>query len=415
MDRRKLLLIAYHFPPIQGSTGTTRSIAFSRYLDESDWDTCVLTISPGAYENISGENEKLIPSYVRVERAWGIDTRRTLSVFGRYPRFLALPDRWQSWVLGGYFRGLTVIKDWQPDVIMSTYPIATAHLIGFLLSRKFGLPWVAEFRDPMLQSNYPRNVQERWAFKKIEGLVFRNASRVLVTTDGCRQLYLDRYSQFDGNHISTISNGYDPTIFPDHKQSDLDEHNDRLVLLHSGLLYPHERNPTEFFKAISDLLTSRFFDQHHIEFRFRASGNEEQYCQMVDALGIAGVVRFLPRLSYQKAVEEMLSVDALMIFQADNCNDQIPAKVYEYLYAQKPILGFADPAGETGKFLSSVGINSTAKLENRSDIAVTVRSFVRDLESGEAFVVPQSEVRRYSRQSLTRDLARVLEKSLNKH
>ena len=155
MTHRKVLLIAYHFPPIQGSTGTSRTIAFSRYLKDNGWDARILTIRTDAYEDTSSENEDLIPPHVRVERAWGLDTRRSLSILGRYPMILALPDRWQSWIVGGFFKGSKIIQSWRPDIIMSTYPIASAHAMAYLLQRRFRLPWVAEFRDPMLQPNYP--------------------------------------------------------------------------------------------------------------------------------------------------------------------------------------------------------------------------------------------------------------------
>ncbi len=78
MPRRKLLLVAYHFPPIQGSTGISRTVAFSKFLRDYGWDVCVLTIQSKAYENVATENETLIPPHVQVQRAWGLDTRRSL-------------------------------------------------------------------------------------------------------------------------------------------------------------------------------------------------------------------------------------------------------------------------------------------------------------------------------------------------
>ena len=74
-----------------------------------------------------------------------------------------------------------------------------------------------------------------------------------------------------------------------------------------------------------------------------------------------------------------------MLFQADNCNDQIPAKTYEYLYAQKPVLGFTDPEGETGKLLHSVGIRSVAKLEDSAEIENQIMTFVNQLRDKYGF------------------------------
>jgi len=415
MTHRKVLLIAYHFPPIQGSTGTSRTIAFSRYLKDNGWDARVLTIRTDAYQDTSSENEQLIPSHVRVERAWGLDTRRSFSILGRYPMILALPDRWQSWIVGGFFKGSKIIQSWRPDIIMSTYPIASAHAMAYLLQRKFHLPWVAEFRDPMLQPNYPTVSSERWAFSKVEALVFSNAQRVITTTDGCRRMYLERFPDWEKSKIETISNGYDPAVFPEAPPAPSRKNRNRPVLLHSGLLYPHERNPTAFFSAVRSLRERGFFIDKNVEFRFRASGNDECYRDTVTKLGIQDYVSFLPRISYLKAVEEMRAVDALMLFQADNCNDQIPAKTYEYFYAQKPVLGFTDPEGETGKLLHSVGIRSVAKLEDSAEIENQIMAFVNQLREDAAFIVPKAVASRFSRENLTADLSRVLSAALIEH
>jgi glycosyltransferase involved in cell wall biosynthesis len=367
-----------------------------------------MTIRPGAYEDTHVENEKLIPDHVRVERAWGFDARRALAIRGRYLHLLAIPDRWQSWIAGGYLRGSTIIRNWHPDVIMSTFPVPSAHVIAYLLQRRFRLPWVAEFRDPMLQPNYPFTRAERWAYSKIENLVFHNAAKVIFTTDGCRAMYRERYPGFDAQNLCTISNGYDPVVFENSLTAPAGERTNKTVLLHSGLLYPHERNPIAFFQAVRSLSQNRVLEGTGVEFRFRASGNDEQYRAAVKDLGITKYVHFLPRLPYASAVGEMRQADALMIFQADNCNYQIPAKLYEYLYAQKPILGMVDPAGDTGALLRKLGVRSVAKLEDREQIEEVLTEFLLELHRKEAFVVPKADVERYSRLSLTEELSRVL-------
>jgi len=416
MSRQKLLLVAYHFPPIQGSTGTSRTVAFSKYLRDFGWEVCVLTINASAYEFISKENESLVPKYVRVHRAWGLDALRNLSVFGKYPLFLALPDRWQSWIVGAIFRGSAIIRDWRPDVIMTTYPIPSAHVIGWILSKKFNVPWVAEFRDPMLQSDYPAGRWKRWAFEKIENIIFSNAKEIVVTTDSCRKMYLERYPRWKVSHITTVSNGFDPSLFGENikrkgKVRAISRSN-TLVLLHSGLLYPSERNPSHFFHAVRFLLDDGFFQTIDVEFRFRASGNEERYIKEVDELGIGSYIRFLPQIPYTKAIEEMTTADALMIFQASNCNSQIPAKVYEYMICQRPIFALTDIEGETGRLLRSVGVESIASLDKSDEIKTQLRLFLRQLQKGETFVVAPKQALKFSRASLTGEMSTVLERAI---
>lgn len=413
MQFRKVLLIAYHFPPIQGSTGTIRTVSFAKYLRRFGWDVQVLTIRPEAYEDVNQDNAELIPSHVSVHRAWGFDARRSLGVLGRYPLALAIPDRWQSWIMGGVLKGRQVIRSFSPDILMTSYPIPSAHVIGYLLQRYCGVPWVAEFRDPMLQANYPTHPWERRAFEKIENLVVSSAKRIIVTTEGCRQMYLDRYPSLRPSSILSISNGYDPEAFENiqsHSAHTRDPH--RLVLLHSGLLYPNARNPQSFFEAICALKDRGLFQQFKVEFRFRASGHELEYKRQIQELGIESEVRILPRLSYAAALQEMAAVDALLVFQAQNCNQQIPAKVYEYMRCQKPILALTDPEGETGQLLRSVGVQSIALLEAKDEIQRAVEQFIEQLSSGTAFVVSESDAARFSRESLTADLDRALREAI---
>src|SRR6185503_2245496 len=106
---RRLLLIAFHFPPIQGSTGVTRTLAFAKYLRDYGWEVAVLTVHPRAYTEVRADNLQTVRPHVMVERASALDAQRHLSIRGRYASFLALPDRWQSWIPAGIARGVRLV------------------------------------------------------------------------------------------------------------------------------------------------------------------------------------------------------------------------------------------------------------------------------------------------------------------
>ena len=89
---RTVLLIAYHFPPVQGSSGMQRTLRFSQHLSKFGWQCVVLSISPRAYEARSSSTGNEVPPGVTVHRAFGLDAARQLSIAGRYPRSLALPE-----------------------------------------------------------------------------------------------------------------------------------------------------------------------------------------------------------------------------------------------------------------------------------------------------------------------------------
>jgi glycosyltransferase involved in cell wall biosynthesis len=177
------------------------------------------------------------------------------------------------------------------------------------------------------------------------------------------------------------------------------------VLVHSGVLYPDARDPRPFFEAVADLRRSGQISSSNLKIILRASGYDDHYRPQIRELGIDGIVSLEPPLSYSEALAEMLSADGLLIFQASNCNWQIPAKLYECLRARRPIFALTDPDGDTGAVLKAEG-GTIARLDSKAEIAEGLRKFLSMLREGTDSVHSNVEV--YSRKSRTHALAEVL-------
>ena len=410
---KRLLYIAYHFPPLQGSTGIARTLSFARYLRDWNWDVTVLTVKPSAYSEIREQNYAFIPQHVRVVRTAAFDAARDFSLFGRYPGMLANPDKWQSWILFGTLAAWRIVRQWRPHAIVSTYPIASAHRIGYLTHRLSGLPWIADFRDPMAQPehNFPSDPRIRRSFDRIEAQAFSRAARILVTTPGAARRYAERFPAYPRANLITLTNGFDPEMFSGLAPNAAPEAlaGRPLRLLHSGLLYPEERDPLPLFAAIASLRDEGFLSADSVQFQFRASGQEARYAPHIAQLRLQSIVRFTPPIPYREAVAEMACADGLLILQAANCNDQIPAKLYEYLYTGRPVLNLTDPPGDTAQLVSGLGSPYIARLDSAAEIRTGLIRFIDDLRNDRGFVVPREQVTRFSRQTLTGDLARVLD------
>lgn len=413
--RKRLLLVAFHYPPVQGSTGVIRSLAFSRYLRDFGWDVQVLTAATFAYEKIRSENLKSIPDHVKVARAWALDSQKHLSIGGKYSTRLASPDRWQSWICCGFVRAAMLMLTDRPDAVMSTYPIASAHCLGLLIHRAFGIPWLADFRDPMAQDGYPADPRLHKAYRTIESATFKYAQRVTVTTKGAAELYASRYPNYPKESLLTIANGYDDNLLlkapvaDHHSTTHRSKLTEKLVFLHSGLLYPSERDPTAFFEAVSKLKREKRIHPARIEFRFRAAGHEEKYRPLVESYDISDCISFLAPISYDEAIEEMLTVDAFLLFQASNCNQQIPAKIYEYLALRKPIFALTDPVGDTGQLLASLGVKDIIPLDSVSAIATALPEFMASVATNSAYIPSREQCSQFSRKSQTALLAATLD------
>ena len=192
---KKVLMIAFHFPPQSGSSGIQRTLNFVKYLPLYGWKPTVLSANPIAYEQRSDDLLKFIPSNIKIVRSFALDSARHFAVKKKYPGFFAVPDRWSTWWFSGVYSGLKIIKNEAPSVIWSTYPIATAHLIAATLQRLTGLPWVADFRDPMISKNHPSEIWEKISNKLIESYVMKNATQCIFTTERAAQEYKKKISR----------------------------------------------------------------------------------------------------------------------------------------------------------------------------------------------------------------------------
>jgi hypothetical protein len=409
---KRVLMVAYHYPPVQVSSGLQRTLAFSKYIREHGWAPIVLSANPRAYANVSTDQLQDIPSDIPVVRAFALDTSKHLSIGGRYLDTMALPDRWSSWWLGGVWSGLRIIRKYKPKLIWSTYPIATAHLIGLTLHKLTGLPWVADFRDSMTEPTYPREGARRKVFLWIEKRTVHACSKAVFTTPGAVKMYRERYPDLPDDKWLLMPNGYNEEIFSEIENAgssceprSLVSEDGPITLVHSGVIYPDERDPKPFFQAISELKGQCQVNGKGLKIILRATGHDEQFRPILEELSIQDIVSLEPGIPYRDALKEMLSADGLIIFQAANCNHQVPAKVYEYFRARKPVLALTDVAGDTAKTLADAGLTDIAPLDDSELIKQTLLAFIAKLESGSAAIASDEAVQKYSRQAAARLLA----------
>lgn len=407
----RALLIAFHFPPFGFSSGIHRTLKNVQYLPEFGWEPLVLTATPRAYESVRPDGLAEIPPATVVRRAFCLDTARHLAIGGRYMRIMAMPDRWISWWFGGVLAGLDLIRRHKPAVIWSTFPIATAQLIGLTLHRLTGVPWIADVRDSMTEGDYPRDPMQRRVFGWVEKQCLRQADAVVFTTAGAARMHAERYPDVPQSRIRVIENGYDEETF--HKAATRPAAtgggDGRAVLVHSGILYPEERDPTEFFAALSMLKEAGSIDASNVRIVLRATGHDAVHAASLERFGIADLVELAPQVPYAQALREMLEADGLLIFQAANCNNQIPAKIYEYFRAGRPIFALTDAVGDTATLLRSVGIDTISPLDDRGRIAAALLQFLSKLRSGAAPAVARDTAALHSRRARARELAALME------
>lgn len=409
---KRVLLIAYHYPPVHVSSGIQRTLKFSQYLPQFGWEPLVLSVHPRAYASLSDGQLSEIPEGMIVKRAFGLDTARHLSIAGKYLDWMALPDRWSTWWLGGVISGLSLIRKYRIDAIVSTYPIATAHMIGFALHKLTGVPWVADFRDSMTEDDYPREARRRSVFLWLERKTVEHSAVSVFTTPGAVRMYRERYPDMSESHWRMIPNGFDEENFVHAEaaiaeQVELKSH--PITLVHSGVLYPSERDPRCFFHAVAALKRKGVVNAERFQIVLRATGHDHLYQPMLAELNIEDIIRLEPSMPYADALQEMLQSDGLLVFQAANCNHQVPAKIYEYFRAGKPILALTDAAGDTAGVMEQAGVGTIVALDDAAAIESCLLTFIETLEKGLGKGATEDVWRTHSRLARSEAMAQVLD------
>ena len=224
-------------------------------------------------------------------------------------------------------------------------------------------------------------------------------------------MYRARYPAVADDRFEMIENGFDEESFAA-AEAGLDYAPltaGCFTLVHSGIVYPSERDPSALFAALGRLRREGRIGAGTLRIRFRAPVHDELLRRLASESGTEDLVEVLPAVPYRQALEEMLRADGLLVMQASNCNEQIPAKLYEYFRARRPILGLADPAGDTGVTMRNSGVAHIARLEDTFAVEAALTSYLATVRAGTppAPVLPRlSAMSRLARAS---ELAAVLD------
>lgn len=407
---RSVLMVGFHFPPSAESSGHLRLLGFARYLPSHGWNPVVLSATSNAYPRVDSASLASIPDGCRVHRAPALDTRRHLGLFGKYPGMLARPDRWASWWPAAAWLGLRLIRRCRISAIWSTYPIMTAHCVADTLARRTGLPWLADFRDPVPRSVAGKDRATQESQMRCERRIATRASRLVFTTPGACRSFAARYPHLEaGGRLAVVPNGYDAADFEGLPDLTQDVARRPIRLVHSGVLYREGRNPTPLFQAIANLKNAGVVTDGELAVTLRASGSEDDFRIEIAGLGIDRMISLAPAIPYRAALAEQMQADALLLFQGEEFDEQIPAKAYEYLRTGRPILALVGTQGDTAALLRDSGGAMLAPIGDVGAIQSQLMALLDALRTGHAPRPRPERVREHSRESGTAALARLLD------
>ena len=361
---RHALFVTFQYPPDASSSGVLRTLKYTRHLAEHGWRVTVLSVATSAYETVDAATLADIPASVRVVRTPYLDTRKHLAVRGRYLALAALPDRFIGWLPWAVAAGVRIAQSDPFDLIYSTSPPATAHLVAWRLARRLHKPWVADFRDPWFEDppepGAPAGNIFRGIDRRLEAGVVAGARHVVASTESLRDLLAARHGLLDGAKFGFIPNGYDEADFAPvagDPSAALSKH-EHMSIVHAGSINPDFRDPIPLLRALRSAADQGLLDLDRIRLRFLGGGAHAESAALrhaIDENGLVDVVQILPRVPYAQALAELARADVLLLLQAsEDTRALVPAKLYEYLRMGKPVLALTLP-GESSALLARTG------------------------------------------------------------
>lgn len=455
---KKVLIVAYNFPPI-ASSGSLRPLRFCRYLDRYGWLPRVLTTDPlSVYPLLPLDDElcRRFPAALQVDRVPHANPLQTLiyirnqlrgmlplpySNEGALPglksisetqdcstlqgrvsafkdlildRLFSFPDNKCFWLRPAVRRVSKLPRRDRPDVVFATGKPWTSLLVGKSIAQRFGVPFVADFRDPLTgnPTDLVRSISAEESKKKLEQLVCMSADRIISTTPELSDRFIAHYPTLK-NKFLTITNGYDnkssdPGLEASHwvKRADFSSGQQQaLELCHFGTIYG-SRSPIALFQAIQELLQEKKIKRGQLRMRFvgdwlLSSGLCESLARDLER---EGLVSREPSIPHELCLRQMATADVLLILQP-GFPLQIPAKIYEYIAATRPLLVIG-------------GEGATASLVERHRLGrccpnqvSDIKKLVSTLINRQAWIEPPlpADTQRFDYQILTGELARVLD------
>jgi glycosyltransferase involved in cell wall biosynthesis len=353
-----------------------------------------------------------IPSTCRIVRTRFLNTKRHLSVLRRYPALLAVPDTWIGWLPWGIAAGRRVAASDPFDLVYSTSPHATSHLIAWRIARHAKRPWVTDFRDPWYEEIPERGAPSGPVFRSIdrwlERQVIEQCQRTVTSTVGLRDTFRLRYPREASDKFVAILNGYDEADFialPDAAAAGT-----RLTIVHAGTINAEFRDPRPFFAALRRCLDEGRVGSDDLRIRFLGGGPftaAPEVLATVQRLGLERMVEFLPRVPYAQSLLELADADLLLLLQSSpDTASLVPAKLYEYLRTQKPVIALV-PAGATGEILAKVNGGWAVDPNDALALHATVAEILRRWRAGTLLDARAdlALLRQFDRKSLAAELA----------
>jgi hypothetical protein len=480
MSSKRVLIITYYWPPT-GASGVQRWLKFAKYLPENGWTPVIYTPENPERPAIDHSLEADIPAgteiithpifepYGLYKKLTGRRADESIQVGfvseSEKPGWLETTSRWlrgnclipdarRFWIRPSVRRLTTYLKEHPVDAIVSTGPPHSMHLIALKLSKRFGTPWLADFRDPWSRFYYNDDLlftkRTRRKQLKLEQSVLHNASRVITVSS----LIRDELQEIGGRSVDVIHNGYDPADFenpgfepssvsspsPLSSSSSISSASASVSESDSASSSAPSPTPSQSTPASSSSTSSLPFVIAHTG-AFQPAANPEKVWEVLGRLvrtdsGFAADLKIVLVGKVDTAIKESISrngLDArvqytgyvphsevmryqitsslllLCILRTEGAEGIITGKFFEYLASETPVLCIGPENGDTAAIIRECNAGNTAGFDDSAAIENMISAAYRKWKHGERPEPDRNAIKRYSRREQTRSLSALMQ------
>ncbi len=389
---KKVLIITYYWPPA-GGPGVQRVLKFAKYLPKFGWQPIILTVKNGEYPAIDTTLENDIPENCIVyktnslepnnlyKKITGMKSEDNIPVavlseqnvnwkkkIANWIRLnLFIPDAKIGWIPFAVKQGKKIIEEHDPDIIFSSSPPPTVHLIAKKLAKWSGLKWVADFRDPWTDiyhyDEINKNTIAQNYNKNLEKKVLSEADKIFTVSSNIVEIFKKKTDLKD--KISIIQNGYDP--------DDLENIPNNYNYLEFTISYLGKINnqqvPNNFFRILKELTKENKEFQNKLKLQF--IGN---FCdnirESIRENNLTGNTDFLSYLPHDKALKKISKSACLLLLipNAKNNKGILTGKLFEYMGMGKTIIAIGPTTGDAAKIIAKTNTGQMFEYDDETEI-----------------------------------------------
>jgi len=428
--RKKVLIITYYWPP-SGGAGVQRWLKFVKYLRDFNWEPIVYTPENPEFPEYDNSLQKDIPENISVLRTpvWepysaykkfigqnkdkkinagflSEDTKpklsENISVWIRGNLFV--PDARKFWIKPSKKFLSNYLENNHIDVIVSTGPPHSMHLIAMYLKKKFNIPWLADFRDPWTNIDFYKDLKlTRFADKyhhKLERSVLQNADKVIVISDGMA----DDFKKIFDRDYEIITNGFDPDDLNKDEELSVDK---KFSIAHIGSLVK-TRNPIALWEVLKSLIESEpgFKDDLEIKLVGKVDVSVKH---SIEQFGLNKFVNKIDYLQHNEVIKvhKQSQVLLLLINNTPNAKMILTGKFFEYLAAKRPIICIGPCDGDAAKILKQTNSGLISGFSDENKLKNNILEYY-NLFKNKKLISESTGIEKFSRKELTGKLAELL-------